>query len=71
MTGYILRIAKKKTMKKPMWDLTKIPKKYNREAKLHGKVRNIKDLNGWEKIIQEIRQGKKSPTDPYIEEILH
>ena len=58
-------------MEQPVWDLTKIPKKYNRKAKLHGKVKNIKNLNGWEKIIQEMRQGKKSPTDPYIEEILH
>ena len=58
-------------MKKLVWDLTKIPKKYNRKAKLHGKVKNIKNLNGWEKIIQEMRLGKKSPTDPYIEEILH
>ena len=58
-------------MKKLVWDLTKIPKKYNRKAKLHGKIKNIKTLNGWEKIITEMRKGKKSPTDPYIEEILH
>ena len=58
-------------MKKLVWDLTKIPKKYNRKAKLHGKIKDLKDLNGWKKIITEMRKGKKSPTDPYIEGILH
>lgn len=51
--------------------MTKIPRKYNRKAKLHGAVKNVQNLVGWEKIIMEMRKGKKSPSDPYIEEILH
>ena len=54
-----------------VWDLKKIPQKYNRKAKLHGAVKSIKNLGGWKRIITEMRKGKKSPTDPYIEEILH
>ena len=63
----------KKTMskKKPVWDMKKIPKKYNRKAKLHGAVKSVQNLGGWEKIITEMRQGEKFPSDPYIEEILH
>ena len=51
--------------------LEKIPQKYNRKAKMHGAVKSIKYLGGWEKNITEMQKGKKSPTDPYIEEILH
>ena len=51
--------------------MNKIPQKYNRKAKLHGAVKSIKYLGGWKKIITEMRKGKKSPTDPYIEGILH
>ena len=58
-------------MLKSVWDLTKIPQKYNRKAKLHGVVKCIKDLYGWGKIIAEMRKGNRSPTDPYIEQILH
>ena len=58
-------------MSKSMWDMSKIPKKYNRKAKLHGAVKRIKDLFGWKRIITEMRKGNKSPTDPYIEQILH
>ena len=58
-------------MSKTVWDMRKIPQKYNRKAKLHGAVKSIKYLGGWAKIITEMRKGKKSPTDPYIEEILH
>ena len=58
-------------MSKSVWDMAKIPKKYNRKAKLHGAVKSIRDLYGWNKIITEMRKGKKSPTDPYIEQILH
>ena len=58
-------------MSKSVWDMAKIPKKYNRKAKLHGSVKSIRDLYGWNKIITEMRKGKKSPTDPYIEQILH
>ena len=49
----------------------KNPQKYNRKAKLHGAMKSIRDLHGWNKIITEMRKGKKSPTDPYIEQILH
>ena len=45
--------------------------KYNRKAKQHGAVKSIQNLGGWEKIITEMRKGEKSPSDPYIEEILH
>ena len=58
-------------MLKSVWDLTKIPQKYNRKAKLHGVMKNIKDLYGWKRIITEMRKGNKSLTDPYIERILH
>ena len=58
-------------MSKSVWDMAKIPKKYNRKAKLHGAVKSIRDLYGWNKIITEMQKGKKSPTDPYIEQILH
>ena len=51
--------------------MAKIPKKYNRKAKLHWAVKSIRDLYGWNKIITEMQKGKKSPTDPYIEQILH
>ena len=51
--------------------MAKIPQKYNRKAKLHGAVKSIKDLYGWNRIITEMRKGKKSPMDPYIEQILH
>ena len=51
--------------------MAKIPKKYKRKAKLHGAVKSIRDLYGWNKITTEMRKGKKSPTDPYIEQILH
>ena len=53
------------------WDLKKIPQKYNRKAKLHGAVKSINGLDGWKKIILEMRTGQTSPTDPYIEKILH
>ena len=49
--------------------MRKIPQKYNRKAKLHGAVKSVQNLGGWEKIITEMRQGEKSPSDPYIEEI--
>ena len=58
-------------MPKSVWDLTKILKKYNRKAKLHGVVKSIKDLYGWNRIITEMQKGNKSPTDPYIKQILH
>ena len=58
-------------MSKSVWDMAKIPKKYNRKAKLHGAMKSIKDLYGWNRIITEMRKGKKSPMDPYIEQILH
>ena len=58
-------------MSKSVWDMAKIPKKYNRKAKLHGAIKSIRDLYGWKKIITEMRKGKKSPTDPCIEQILH
>ena len=51
--------------------LEKIPKKYNRKAKLHGVMKSIINLGGWKRIITEMGKGKKSPTDLYIEEILH
>ena len=57
--------------KKLVWNMRKIPQKYNRKAKLHGAVKSIQNLGGWEKIIMEMQKGKKSPSDPYIEEILH
>ena len=57
--------------KKQKWDMKKNPQNYNRKAKLHGAVKSIKNLNGWRKIITEMQKGQKSPTDPYIEEILH
>ena len=66
-----IRAGKKTMTKKPVWDMTKIPRKYNRKAKLHGAVKNVQNLVGWEKIIMEMWKGKKSPSDPYIEEILH
>ena len=53
------------------WDLKKIPRKYNRKAKLLGAVKNIDGLDGWKKIILEMQKGQTSPTDPYIEKILH
>ena len=58
-------------MAKTEWDLKKNTKKYNRKAKLHGAVKSMKNLGGWKRIITEMQKGKKSPTDPYIEEILH
>ena len=58
-------------MLKSVWDMAKIPKKYNRKAKLHGAMKSIKDLYGWKRIITEMRKGKNSPMDPYIEQILH
>ena len=58
-------------MSKSVWDMAKITQKYNRKAKLHGDMKSIRDLYGWNKIITEMRKGKKSPTDPYIEQILH
>ena len=58
-------------MSKSVWDMAKIPKKYNRKAKLHGVVKSIRDLYGWNKIITKMRKGKESPMDPYIEQILH
>ena len=66
-----MRYVLEKTMSKTVWDMRKIPQKYNRKAKLHGAVKSIKYLGGWAKIITEMQKGKKSPTDPYIEEILH
>ena len=51
--------------------MAKIPKKYNRKAKLHGAMKSIRDLYGWNKIITEMRKGKKFPMDLYIEQILH
>ena len=58
-------------MSKSVWDMAKIPKKYNRKAKLHLAMKSIKDLYGWNRIITAMQKGKKSPKDPYIEQILH
>ena len=58
-------------MVKTGWDLQKIPQKYIRKAKLHEAVKSIRNLSGWKRIITEMQKGKKSATDPYIEEILY
>ena len=51
-------------MSKLVWDMAKIPKKYNRKAKLHGAMKSIKDLYGWNRIITEMQKGKIIPNRP-------
>ena len=53
-----MRYVLEKTMSKTMWDMRKIPQKYNRKAKLHGAVKSIKYLGGWAKSSQKCKREK-------------